>query len=85
MTQVVYHSAKNPPQRSWAGSLCAERIRWRFRLLEQGFETPDGLLDLGFFIDHVLTNNRIEFLQFQFFGHGALVLGRGVEVTGACA
>jgi hypothetical protein len=50
-----------------------------------GAEPPDGLLDLGFFVDHVLTNNRIVFLQFQFFGHGALVLGRGVEVTSACA
>ena len=31
----------------------------------------------------MLAGHRIEFLHFQFFGHGALVLGSGVIVTGA--
>jgi hypothetical protein len=67
------------------GFLNACRVRWLFQDAPAGPEVPGGLLDLGFFVDNVLTNNRIEFLQFQFFGHGALVLGRGIEVTSACA
>lgn len=39
------------------------------------------LLDFGFFVDHMLTNNGIKFFDLHFFWHGALVLGRGVKVT----
>jgi hypothetical protein len=40
------------------------------------------LLDFGFFVDHVLTNNRIEFFNFDFVRSRALVLVGGVEVAG---
>src|SRR5690554_2667770 len=39
------------------------------------------LLDLGFLVEHVLANNGIVFFDLHFLRHGALVLGRGVEVT----
>jgi hypothetical protein len=40
------------------------------------------LLDFGFFVDHVLANNRIEFFNFDFVRGSALVLVGGVEVAG---
>ena len=43
------------------------------------------LLELGFLIQDMLTYDGIELLDLHFFGHGALVLGRGVEMTGAGA
>lgn len=43
-----------------------------------------ALLDFCFFVHDVLAHFRIEFLDFHLSGHGAFVLGRGVEVTGAC-
>src|SRR5690606_27753032 len=41
----------------------------------------EQLLDLGFFIHHMLASNGIELLDLHFLRHSALVLGRGVEVT----
>jgi hypothetical protein len=46
---------------------------------------PEALLDLGFLVRDVFANNRIKFLYFHLFRHGALVLGRGVVVTGTGA
>ena len=43
------------------------------------------LLDLGFLVHHMLAYNRIKLFYFKFSGHGALVLGRCVEVTGTGA
>src|SRR5699024_1293339 len=39
------------------------------------------ILDIRFFVDHVLTNNWIEFFQFQFFRLSTFVLRSGIEVT----
>jgi hypothetical protein len=39
------------------------------------------LLDLGFFVDHMLANDGIEFLDFHLIGHSALVLICRVKVT----
>jgi hypothetical protein len=39
------------------------------------------LLDFAFFVDHVLTNNRIKFLDLDFVRSSALVLVGSVEVT----
>jgi hypothetical protein len=44
-----------------------------------------GLLDLGFLVHHVLAHHWIEFLDFHLLRHVALVLGRGVVVTGTGA
>jgi hypothetical protein len=44
-----------------------------------------ALLDLGFLVHDVLANDRVEFLDFHLFRHVALVLGRGVVMTGAGA
>jgi hypothetical protein len=41
-----------------------------------------GLLDLGFLVDDVLAHHGIIFLDLHLFGHSALVLVRGIEVTG---
>jgi hypothetical protein len=49
------------------------------------FKLERVLLDLAFLVDHVLARNGIKFFDFHFFGHGALVFGRGVKVTGASA
>src|SRR5690554_2301536 len=43
------------------------------------------LLDLGFLVYHMLANDGIILLDLHLFGHGALVFGRGVEVTGVSA
>jgi hypothetical protein len=40
------------------------------------------LLQLGFFVHDVLAYLGIEFFHFDLFRCGALVLGRGVEMTG---
>ena len=40
------------------------------------------LLDLGFLVDHVLTNNRVIFLDLHLGRHVPLVLVGGVEMTG---
>ena len=45
--------------------------------------TP-SLLDLGFFIDHVLTRNRIVLFHFELVGHGPLVLVCSVKMAGTC-
>ncbi|KHN53075.1 hypothetical protein OI69_06970 [Pectobacterium fontis] len=39
------------------------------------------LLNFSFFVDNVLTDNWIEFLQFQFFRLSTFVLRSGIEVT----
>ena len=39
------------------------------------------LLDLRFFVDHVLAHYGIKFLDLHFVGHRALVLVGCVEVT----
>jgi hypothetical protein len=44
-----------------------------------------GLLDLGFLVDHVLANHRIKFLDLHLFRHVALVFVRGVEMAGTGA
>ena len=44
-------------------------------------ESPN-LFDLGFFIDHVLTRNRVVLFHFQLIGHGPLILVGSVEVAG---
>jgi hypothetical protein len=41
-----------------------------------------ALLDLGFFVGHVLAGDRIKFFDLHLFRLGPLVFGRGVEVTG---
>ena len=41
------------------------------------------LLELGFLVDDMLAHNRIKFLDFHLFRHGAFVFGGGVEVTRA--
>jgi hypothetical protein len=43
----------------------------------------EPLLDLGFFVRHVLADHRIEFLRFQFVRVQALIFGGRVVVTGA--
>jgi hypothetical protein len=43
------------------------------------------LLDLSFFVDHMLANDGIELLDLKLFWLGAFVLGRGVEVAGTGA
>jgi hypothetical protein len=48
-------------------------------------QSSEALLDLGFLVHDVLTNDRIEFLDLHLFRHVALVLGRGVEMAGAGA
>ena len=39
------------------------------------------LFDLGFLVGHMLADYRIILLNFHFLCHGALVFGRGVEMT----
>ena len=55
--------------------------------MHQGFlaarATGAELLQLGFLVDHVLAGNRVELFDFHLARHGPLVLGGGVEVTGA--
>ena len=41
------------------------------------------LFDLGFFVDHMFTNNRIKFSDLHFVRHGSLVLARSVVVPGS--
>ena len=41
------------------------------------------LLDLGFFVDHVLTNDRIKLFDLHLVRHGALVFAGCVVVTSA--
>jgi hypothetical protein len=43
------------------------------------------LLDFGFLENHMLANHGIKFFDLHFFGHGALVLGGGVEITSSSA
>ena len=47
--------------------------------------TSGKLLDLRFLIHNVLAHHRVKFLDFHFFRHVALVLGRGVVMTGTGA
>ncbi len=39
------------------------------------------LFDLGFFVENVLSNNRIELHDFHLVRHGSLVLAGGVEMA----
>src|SRR5574340_778430 len=72
-------------------------IRPQWRLIEKRFTPPKQktrlsgsfglrsrieLLQLGFLVHDVLAGHRIEFLHFDLFRRGALVLGRRVEMTG---
>jgi hypothetical protein len=50
-----------------------------------GLQIEMRLLDLGFFIDHVLADNRIKLLDLKLFWLGTLVLGGGVKVASAGA
>src|SRR3990172_2924368 len=43
------------------------------------------LLDLRLLVQNMLTHDRIVFFHLQLVGHGALVFGRGVIMTGAGA
>src|SRR5690606_10658474 len=52
-------------------------------LFQQDFQR-EGLLDLGFFVSHVLAHHRIVLADLDFFRRGPLVLGGGIEVAGAC-
>src|SRR5688572_8248543 len=56
----------------WNGGECSRAAR-------------SGLLDLGFLVGHVLAHDRIVLADLHLLGMQALVLGRGVEVTGAGA
>ena len=41
------------------------------------------LLDLAFLVGYVLADDGIELFHLQLFGCRALILGRGVEMTGS--
>lgn len=45
------------------------------------YSLKTGLLDPGFLVQNMFTHHWIKLLDRHFFSHGALVLGRGVEVT----
>ena len=45
------------------------------------YSLKTGLLDPGFLVQNMFTYHWIKLLDRHFFSHGALVLGRGVEVT----
>ena len=47
------------------------------------YNPKQKLLNFRFFVHDVFTYDWIEFLHFQFRRHGALVLGRRVEMSGA--
>jgi hypothetical protein len=52
--------------------------------LESGFnvnKSRNQLLDFGFLVDHVFTNNRIIFFYFHLAALVTLVFGRCVKVT----
>jgi hypothetical protein len=42
-----------------------------------------SLFDFSFFVNDMFTNNGIKFLDLHFFGHSALVFGRGIKVPRA--
>jgi hypothetical protein len=46
---------------------------------------PQRLLEFGLLVEHVLAGDRLEFLDLQLVRLRALVLGGGVEMTGAGA
>ena len=48
-----------------------------------GPDQRQQLLDFAFFVDHVLANDRIEFLDFHLAGHGTLVLTGRIKMTGS--
>ena len=48
-------------------------------------EKGSSLFNFGFLIDYVLADYRIVFLDFHFVRHGALVLGRGIEMASISA
>jgi hypothetical protein len=50
-----------------------------------GIWRADQSFDLAFLVNHMLADHRVEFLDFHLFRHISLVLGRGVEMTGAGA
>ena len=56
---------------------------WAYRLWRRPASSRGQLklLDLRFFVDHVLAHYGIEFLDLHFVGHRALVLVGCVEVT----
>ena len=43
-----------------------------------------GLLDLGFFVDHMLADNGVKFLDLHFVRHRSLILVSRIEVTRTC-
>jgi hypothetical protein len=45
------------------------------------FKQRSKLLNLCFFVDHMLANDRIKLLDLHLVGHGSLVFGRCVEMT----
>jgi hypothetical protein len=62
--------------------LSSKKKRLRSRFFD---EAKALLLNLGFFVDDVLTSDRIKLFDFKLFWLGALVLGGGVEVAGSGA
>jgi hypothetical protein len=51
--------------------------------LKRSVVKPKSLFDFSFFIDNMLTNNRIKFFDLHFFWHCAFVFGCGIKVTSA--
>jgi len=49
---------------------------------KRAFLKQDQLLDLGFLVRHMLTYNRIEFIDYDLVGGSTLVLVGGIEVAG---
>jgi hypothetical protein len=47
-------------------------------------KAPANLLQLRFFVIHVLAGFGVKLFDQEFFGHGLLVFAGGVEVTRAC-
>ena len=48
-------------------------------------EVVKTLLDLAFFVSHMLTDHGIKFFDLHLFRHVLFVFGRGIEVAGAGA
>lgn len=50
-----------------------------------GQDRTEGLLDLAFLVDNMLTYDRIKLLDLHLFRHVLLVLRRRIEMAGASA
>jgi hypothetical protein len=63
--------------------MAEENGRKKTSLIERGFLSTSVLLQLGFLVCHMFASLGIVLLDLHFLGHGLLVLGGGIEVTGA--